>query len=195
MSDRRGQRSPSRPLLCVVVLVGTIAGCGSTDTPSVAEPQGRVDQNPVVVTEVDRAGFDAALVSHRGKVVLVDCWATWCLPCLAQLPHSFDLAKKHGDKLAVVTLSFDGPSAVDRISKTIASKGGDSLETHLVSQKGGSPASMEEFEIPGGALPCYKLFDAEGNLKQVFAVDPTAEKQFTSDDIAVAIDELLGQSR
>ena len=140
------------------------------------------------------AGFDAALVQFKGKVVLVDCWATWCVPCLAQLPHSLQLAAdRAADGLAVVTISFDDPSKIDQVRQTLAAKGG-SAGTHFISKQGGSSASMDEFEITGGALPHYKLFDRAGKLHRTFALDPSAERQFTTDDIEFAVADLLKES-
>jgi peroxiredoxin len=44
----------------------------------------------------------------RGKVVVIDCWATWCSPCMALLPELKELyAKHHKDGLEVIGISFD----------------------------------------------------------------------------------------
>jgi RNA polymerase sigma factor (sigma-70 family) len=44
----------------------------------------------------------------RGKVVLIDCWATWCSPCMAKMPALKDLyAQYHKDGLEIVGVSFD----------------------------------------------------------------------------------------
>lgn len=177
-----------------LVMAG-FAGCSrSTPAPVADEPQGRVEQHSAVVTTVDRAEYDAALVSLRDKVVLVDCWATWCIPCLQQLPHSLGLAEKHADAgLAVLTLSFDDPSKSAQVEKVLASKGGDTQGTHFISKQGGSSASMEAFEIDGGALPHYKLYDRAGKLRRTFALDPAADKQFTPEDVSAAVVELLAE--
>ena len=57
-------------------------------------------------TAVD--GREVDLAGHRGKVVLIDFWATWCGPCIAGLPEVIDLYGKYHDKgLEIVGISFD----------------------------------------------------------------------------------------
>jgi thiol-disulfide isomerase/thioredoxin len=147
----------------------------------------------VEVAVVDRAEYDAALEGLRDKVILVDFWATWCLPCLEQLPHSMKLAKRDGENgLAVVTVSLDDPESVATIGAVLERVGAGGL-TNLVSQFGGSPQSAEAFEIDGGAIPHYKLYDRSGKLRQTFALDPTAARQFTPADIDAAVEELLAE--
>ena len=73
------------------------------------------------LTPVDRAGLDAVIERHRGQVVLVDVWATWCRPCVEQLPHSIELAARERDRgLAVVTLSFDESDSARRAGTLLA---------------------------------------------------------------------------
>jgi thiol-disulfide isomerase/thioredoxin len=144
---------------------------------------------------VDRAGYDATLSELRGKVVLVDFWATWCSPCLEQLPHTTELAEtRRGDGLAVVTVAMEDPDEAERlkIKAALASRGGAST-FNLVSREGGGSRAMEAFAIEGGALPHYKLYDRDGALRESFALDPAAETQFTSDDVAAAVDLLLNE--
>lgn len=53
-------------------------------------------------------GKPIALSDLRGKVVLVDFWATWCGPCMSELPHLLDLyAKLHGQGFEIVGVSLD----------------------------------------------------------------------------------------
>jgi thiol-disulfide isomerase/thioredoxin len=175
-----------------VVVVMIMAGCSPAEsTTATDEPQDRVGENSVVVTAVDRAGFDAVLVHQRGDVVLVDCWATWCLPCLAQLPHILSLAERHhADGLKVVTLNFDGPKKQEQVEKVLADLQAHH-GTHLVVEDGSSSQAMDEFEISGGALPHYKLYGRDGKLIRTFALDPNAEKQFTPEDIDSAVSAAL----
>jgi peroxiredoxin len=54
------------------------------------------------------------LSAYRGKIVLLDFWATWCGPCLEEIPHFVELQNKYGDRgLQVIGISMDdGPAPV-----------------------------------------------------------------------------------
>jgi thiol-disulfide isomerase/thioredoxin len=147
----------------------------------------------VQLTIVDREEYDAELAKLHGKVVLVDFWATWCGPCLEQLPHTTAMADELREQgLAVVTVNMDDPEDDAKIRSALDSRGG-AATINLVSQYGGGSKGMEAFEIEGGALPQYKLYDRTGKLWRTMALDPAADEQFTSVDVAAAIAELLGE--
>lgn len=63
---------------------------------------------PKADMQVDAEGGRAQLVDAKGKVVLLNLWATWCTPCLKELPTLKALDEQYRDKgLKVVTLSID----------------------------------------------------------------------------------------
>lgn len=60
------------------------------------------------------------LSEFRGKVVILDFWATWCGPCRVEIPHFVELQKQYRDKgLAVIGVSLDeqGPEVVKKFVK------------------------------------------------------------------------------
>jgi thiol-disulfide isomerase/thioredoxin len=59
-------------------------------------------------------GQPLRLSSYRGKVVLLDFWATWCVPCREEIPHFIDLQQKYRDRgLQVIGIAMDdGPEPV-----------------------------------------------------------------------------------
>jgi len=59
----------------------------------------------------DLDGNDVSSTRFKGKVVVVDFWATWCGPCLSEIPGYIELQKKYGkDGLAIVGVSLDSKS-------------------------------------------------------------------------------------
>jgi len=64
----------------------------------------------------DRDGAPIELVSYRGKVVLLNLWATWCPPCVRELPALDRLqARLGGDDFDVLTVSLDRAGAVQAV--------------------------------------------------------------------------------
>ena len=61
-------------------------------------------------TLTDTQGRTHTLESHQGKWVLVNLWATWCAPCLAEMPELEALSKARPD-LVVLGLAVDGQNA------------------------------------------------------------------------------------
>ncbi|MEK6609042.1 MAG: TlpA disulfide reductase family protein [Myxococcota bacterium] len=61
----------------------------------------------------DLEGRTVRLSDYRGKVVLLNFWATWCVPCAAELPHLVRLSDGHAERgLVVLAVSMDGPESV-----------------------------------------------------------------------------------
>jgi peroxiredoxin len=57
-----------------------------------------------------RPDLDGRLVSssvYRGKLVLLDFWASWCAPCIVEIPHLTELQKHYSDRLQVIGVSMD----------------------------------------------------------------------------------------
>lgn len=53
-------------------------------------------------------GQQLTLSSYRGKVVLLDFWATWCVPCREEIPHFVELQEKYGGQgLQIIGVSMD----------------------------------------------------------------------------------------
>jgi thiol-disulfide isomerase/thioredoxin len=59
---------------------------------------------------LDEAGFQKLLAANKGKVVLVDFWATWCEPCRKEMPLISKMSERLRAKgLVVITVSADEP--------------------------------------------------------------------------------------
>ncbi len=140
-------------------------------------------ETEVQVTVGGRSTLDSLVAGHRGKVVLVDFWATWCVPCMKQFPHTVELAKWNPDQLAVIAVSMDEPDALEQVRRFLAKH--DARFDHLLSEYGVGQESFEKFEITDGAIPHYKIFDRQGQLRHTVSdvslvdalIDPLLEKE------------------
>jgi thiol-disulfide isomerase/thioredoxin len=58
----------------------------------------------------DLDGQQVPLSSFKGKVILLNFWATWCGPCKAEIPHLVELQDQYRDDLVVIGFSVDDPA-------------------------------------------------------------------------------------
>lgn len=96
-------------LRCVLFCVAAIcmampaASQQPNDRPRVSAPPTEIPD--LVVTSIDGRGI--RLRDLRGKVVLVNFWATWCSPCRAEIPILVDMRRRFGEPLVVIGVSED----------------------------------------------------------------------------------------
>lgn len=105
---------------------------------------------------VDLAGTEMTLQAFRGKVVVLNLWATWCGPCRHEMPSLDRLeAKLGGPGFAVVALSADrqGPDVVPPFYREIG-------VTHLEVYNDRTMKSVRAFAAPG--LPTTIVVGADG---------------------------------
>jgi thiol-disulfide isomerase/thioredoxin len=68
---------------------------------------------PLNFTLKDMNGVDVKLASFKGKVILLNFWATWCGPCRAEIPSLVELQNEYANDLVVLGFSVDDP--VDKL--------------------------------------------------------------------------------
>ena len=75
------------------------------------EAPGPADIDPLTATQ-----FDEVLEAHRGVVTLVNLWATWCAPCLREIPELLELEAHFADRgFRLIAVSLDDVDAADKI--------------------------------------------------------------------------------
>lgn len=99
------------PWACIMA-AGLGHGCGRPAAAPAARQSAAVE-----VRLVDHAEIEAERARHAGKVVVLDCWSTSCPPCVKEFPGLVALARKYGDRVTCISLSFDyeGIGAVDEV--------------------------------------------------------------------------------
>jgi len=89
---------------------------GTDDSVVVQLLRAPIDVEPFTLTDLEGRTLSSA--DWKGKVVLVNFWATWCPPCLAEIPDLIALQNKYRDRLIVVGISEDeiAPEMVKRFA-------------------------------------------------------------------------------
>jgi thiol-disulfide isomerase/thioredoxin len=128
------------------------------------------------LTEVDEAGYARLVESHKGKVVLVNFWATWCPPCLAELPDLVKLEQRLKAKgFQLVYVSADDPDENATAHKLLTSKGVAS-RSYLKAAKNDEKFINAIDAKWSGAVPALFLYDRQGRkVKSFIGETPVAE--------------------
>ncbi|AKM11807.1 thiol:disulfide interchange protein [Croceicoccus naphthovorans] len=100
-------------------------------------------------------GTTKKLADFKGKAVLVNLWATWCGPCVLEMPMLDELAGRYPDKLEVLTVSQDLDGA-EVVAPWFKEKGFTNLEPWL------DPQNELGFDYATQVLPTTVLYDAQG---------------------------------
>lgn len=108
------------------------------------------------------------LDAHKGNVVLLDLWASWCAPCLAELPASAAAGRRYKSKgLVVVYLSIDKePQKWQQALKRLPKDG-----RHFRFADTETAAFLREFEVT--SIPRYVLIDRNGAVRYPDALRPS----------------------
>jgi peroxiredoxin len=84
------------------VILLALGGCRSRGS----KPSANSGAPDFTVTDIQ--GKPLSLSSYRGRVVLLDFWATWCAPCMEEIPHFVEMQKTLGPQgLQVIGISMD----------------------------------------------------------------------------------------
>ena len=111
----------------------------------------------------DAEGQTHALTEWRGKILLVNFWATWCPPCVAEMPELVELQKSFADKnLQVIGIGVDSPSNILQLTK----KHQISYPI-LVAGMQGTELSRDLGNLAGG-LPFTVLIGLDGQILQTY---------------------------
>ena len=135
-------------------------------SPVLARP-GNQGQSPSIVP-IDSTGFRNILADASGGPVLVNFWATWCVPCVQDFPDLLRVRETYGPRgLKVVFVSIDRESdAGTTVSRFLNSR--HVGFTTYIKKKGNDEGFINAVDTAwSGALPATLIYDQHGSLKQL----------------------------
>lgn len=179
----------ARKLLSSAALLLLVAGAGCASSAAqgdgATEPAaGDTKAAPEISATFVVGDGPKSLADAKGKVVIVDFWATYCDPCKKSFPKYQELLDQFGGDLAVIAVSVDEPGDVseDKL-KEFASETG--VKFPILWDKDHKTADL--YKPPN--MPTSYLIDKEGNIRHVHAKYESGEEAKIADEIRA----LLGQ--
>lgn len=132
----------------------------------------------------DFKGKEHSLSDYKGKVLVIDVWATWCGGCIAKLPVYMAMSQKYKDRddIEFITISIDEKEAFNSWKYALPRLKLMGV-TNLLASKD-KCTFQKDYNITG--IPRYFLIDKEGKIVSVYA--PTPGKAFEA-----LIDKTLGK--
>ncbi len=170
-------------ILIALLVIPVFAGCGSppasnNENANQNSSNNTGDSQRQVAPDFSWQTPDGKVIhlsDLRGKVVLLDFWATWCGPCRMTIPHVESLYKKFEDKgVVVIGINLDGPGKRSTVSNFIKEQG----ITYTVIEDNGSVS--QEYGV--SSIPRFFFIDKHGRIaKTVIGYDPNMEQTFSKE--------------
>jgi len=124
----------------------------------------------------DLDGNNYNLKDAKGKVILVNMWATWCPPCIAEMPSIQSLYEDYGDKIEFVLVSNESQHVITSFLK----KKNYNFKTY-------TPLTEAPTTFNVKSIPRTFLLDKDGNI----IIDESGAANWNSEKVRKTIDELL----
>ena len=118
-------------------------------------------------------GGKTSLESLKGKFVYIDVWATWCGPCIGEIPALKEVEKSyHGKNIEFVSISIDEKKDYEKWKKMVADKELKGIQ--LFADNAWKSDFVKKYAIDG--IPRFILLDAEGKIVNADAPRPSDPK-------------------
>src|SRR5262249_37812095 len=123
---------------------------------------------------------------NKGKIIVVDVWATFCIPCMKEFPNLVEIHQQHAkDGVVCMSVSVDDSDNREKALKFLQAKGA-AFPNFLLDED----ASVWQEAWKSKGVPIVFVFNRDGTQAGKFDSDDP-DKQFSYKDVKAKVDELL----
>jgi len=135
--------------------------------------------------------WDGILEEQRGKITVVDFWASWCPPCIERFPHMVEMHHKYSDRgVRFISLNFDEQGDKESIDWANDFLGRIKAVIPNYHMDENMTEAFEQLDLLG--LPVVRIYATDGTEAHRLSGD-NPYKQFTEKDVENAVVDLLNQ--
>jgi peroxiredoxin len=182
-------RTPAATFVAVALVTFTLgAGCGGEATgPGAASPtsgsSSTAGGNATDFTARDTDGKTVRLADYLGKkAIVLNFWATWCEPCIAEFPHLRKLQTTNQDKLQILGVAMDGPESVANVP-AFAKR--NQINFPVLLDEDSHVAAIYN---PKKSAPLSVLIDKQGRISSIREGYNPGDEEFLAKDISKMLD-------
>ena len=142
-------------VLILFVITVSLCGCTSQDSTTRGQESALIGKHAPDFTLRDLKGTQVSLSALKGKPVVLNFWATWCMPCRAEIPHLEELYTKYKDQ-GLMVLGANTETDYMKVKRFAQSRISYSVLLD------GSTQS-QEYDVKG--IPCTYYIDRKGIVR------------------------------
>ncbi|MFM1921681.1 MAG: hypothetical protein RLZZ303_3315 [Candidatus Hydrogenedentota bacterium] len=157
--------TPSAPVQTGEAKPSSVAGPAGDSAASVELPK---------VELIGAEGLRAKLAESRGKVVVINFWATWCPPCVSEMPYFAELYTKYAGKpLSLLSLSADAKDTIEKAVIPFQKEKKLPFPIWVLDERDPDAFTAVLGKELSGALPETLIFSKEGELVKTWEGEVT----------------------
>ena len=178
----------SRRAVITLGVVAALAAWGWLASRSLAAPGGMVAVGTPApdfrAEAIAQPGTFKTIADYQGQVVLINLWATWCIPCVTEMPSIQRLYDRYKDRgFKVVGIATDDPPFADRVREFVQQRG---LTFEILHE--GSGKVEQDYRTRG--IPATYVIGRDGRIRMI----RQGASDWDSPSTRAVVEQLLGGS-
>jgi thiol-disulfide isomerase/thioredoxin len=156
-----------------VICAGLLVSLGSCQRHSTTQTSQPASPSPVQVRLASWDETQTLIAAHKGQMVVLDVWSTWCGPCLKEFPSFTELHRQHAGQVGCISLNCNYSGAAEppetdceQIEAFLAQHGA-AFENVICTD-----SAQKLFQaLDAASIPIVRVYDREGKLRKQFVND------------------------